>query len=353
MKPAPAIPRVLSVTFTAVALTLAAHSQSNPALQDFFLNDIHLSQEQIASIRSGEAVTKSLTPRNSKEVFLFGATYIHADPNDYVKYASNVEHLRQLPGYLALGVISSPPRLSDFEGFSFDADDIKAIRNCNPGDCLVQLPASTIQDFQRAVDWTSPNAAEQVGDLLQKLALARLQAYQREGNQALGVYNDKQHPTDVADQFKFMLSYSKAFPKHLPQFYQYLLDYPAKRPPSVEDAFYWARVKFGLKPTLRAVHVLTYRVDGLAEPGWVIAEKQLYSSHYFETALDLTFCIAERIDGKAGFYLITLKGSEQEGLGGFKGTFVRKAATDRSTKALRESLVATREALEKRALPVN
>jgi hypothetical protein len=34
-------------------------------------------------------------------------------------------------------------------------------------------------------------------------------------------------------------------------------------------------------------------------------EKQLYSSHYFETALDLTFCIRENVSSKQpGFYLI-------------------------------------------------
>jgi len=42
----------------------------------------------------------------------------------------------------------------------------------------------------------------------------------------LGVYNDKQNPANVADQFKYMLSYTRTLPKHLPDFYNYLLNYP-------------------------------------------------------------------------------------------------------------------------------
>jgi hypothetical protein len=78
---------------------------------------------------------------------------------------------------------------------------------------------------------------------LRKTALERLLAYQREGDKALGVYNDKREPTVVADRFAQMLSYSKVLPERLPAFYRYLLDYPNSKPANVTDRFYWARVK--------------------------------------------------------------------------------------------------------------
>src|ERR1700683_2339435 len=100
-------------------------------------------------------------------------------------------------------------------------------------------------------------------------------AYQRAGNEARGVYNDKNDPTEVPKQFAYMLSYDKALPERLPDFYQYLLAYPSGKPANVDDTFYWARVKFGLKPTLRIVHVLTMR-GGPEDPvAYAIAEKQL------------------------------------------------------------------------------
>ena len=175
------------------------------------------------------------------------------------QFARDFDRLRKLPNYLALGVFSNPPQLSDLKGFSFDNDDIQALQNCKPGDCLIQMPASSIEEFHRSVDWSAADVNEQVNQLLQKTALQRLLAYQREGNQALGVYNDKRDPTEVSEQFAYMLSYSKALPERLPDFYQYLLAYPNAKPANVEDTFYWARVKFGLKPTLRVVQMVTMR----------------------------------------------------------------------------------------------
>jgi hypothetical protein len=186
-----------------------------------------------------------------------------------------------------------------------------------------------------------------VNQHLQKAALQRLLAYQREGNQVLGVYNDKRNPTEVPQQFAYMLSYAKALPERLPDFYQYLLAYPNGKPVNVEDSFYWARVKFGLKPTLRVVQVVTMQGEATDELAYAIAEKQLYSSHYFETALDLSFCIRGGDDPKqSGFYLIMAMGSEQAGLTGPKGSIVRKVAVGRSVSNLQNALMRIRSTLE-------
>lgn len=151
----------------------------------------------------------------------------------------------------------------------------------------------------------------------------------------------------MAGQFEYILSYSRALPEYLPAFYHYLLSYPRDKPASVHDSFYWAKVKFGLKPTLRIVHVVTMRGNPGTDPAYAIAEKQLYASHYFQTALDLTFCVAERKDPqKPGFYLVKVMGSEQAGLTGFKGSIVRKVAVDRLASTLQNSLAAIKDALE-------
>jgi hypothetical protein len=82
-------------------------------------------------------------------------------------------------------------------------------------------------------------------------------------------------------------------------------------------------------------------------PAYVIAEKQLYSSHYFETALDLTFCIHASDDPqKSGFYLVQVMGSEQAGLTGFKGSIVRRAAVNKSVSSEQRSLNAIKSSLE-------
>ena len=332
-----------------VAAALPGFSQSRLDLQTFFRRNIGLSQDEVTAIRNGQPVSKALPSREPAEVFLLGAVYINAAPERYVNFAHDFNRLRNLPNYLALGVFSNPPQLSDLNGFSFESDDVEDLKKCKPGDCLIQMPTSSIEELQRSIDWSAPDANEQVNEHLQKTALQRLLAYQRDGNEALGVYNDKRDPTRVPQQFSYMLSYSKALPEQLPDFYNYLLEYPKSKPANVENSFYWARVKFGLKPTLRIVQMMTMH-GGEADPvAYAIAEKQLYSSHYFETALDLSFCVRGSDDPKQpGFYLIMAMGSEQSGLTGVKGSIVRKTAVGRSVSNLKNALTTIRDTLESR-----
>jgi hypothetical protein len=329
-----------------VAAALPASAQ-DPKLMKFFQESVGLTPDQIAAIRNGKPVAKNLPSRTPAEVFLFGAIYIHAAPESYLKYAQDFDRLRKLPNYLALGVFSNPPQASDLQSFSFDSDDIKALKNCKPGDCLIQMPASSIEALQSSIDWSAPDFGDQVNRQLQKTALQRLLDYQQQGNPVLGVYNDKRDPTEVPQQFAYMLSYSKALPENLPDFYQYLLDYPRAKPANVEDAFYWARVKFGLKPTLRIVQMVTLRRRPNDRVAYAIAQKQLYASHYFETALDLSFCVRGSDDSKQpGFYLIMAMGSEQAGLTGVKGSIVRKTAVGRSVSNLQNALANIKTMLE-------
>jgi hypothetical protein len=322
-------------------------AQPNPRLQTFFEQDIGLTQDQIGDILHGIPVVKILPVRTSTEVFLFGAVYIHAAPESYPRLVLKVDNLRRLPNFLALGVFQQPPRLADLNGFSLDSDDLSDLRKCRPGDCVIQLPGSTIEELQRSIDWSAPDAAQRVGLFLQGKALHLVQAYQREGNHALGVYNDKSNPTFVAQQFAYMLSYSKALPAQLPEFYSYLLAYPDAKPANVEDRFYWAKVKFGLRTTLRVIHLAAMRGDPTDDVAYAIAEKQLFSSHYFDTALSLSFCVRDRDNSKRpGFYLIMAMGMEQSALAEFKWEIIRRVGVRRSASNLHAMLTNIKNVLE-------
>lgn len=330
-----------------VTTILQGSSSSKPDLQKFFKQNIGLSEDQIVEIRGGQAVARALPSRSPSEVFLFGAIYIHAAPESYLQIARDFDRLRELPSYWALGVFSNPPRPSDVKGFELDSEEIQALKKCTPGDCQMQMPSGFIEELQRSINWSASDVNERVNKLLQKTALQFLLAYQRKGNQVLGVYNDKPEAVDVPAQFAYMLTYEKALPAYLPDFYTYLLAYPDAKPANVDDIFYWAKVKFGLKPTLRVVQMTTMRGDNADPVAYAIAQKQLYSSHYFETALDLSFCVRGSDDPKhPGFYLIKVMGSEQAGLTGVKGSILRKAAVGRSVSGLQKGLMSLKNTLE-------
>src|SRR5580698_9294024 len=112
---------LLALIPAAVSLSL---SQANPDLRTYFTDYIGLNDDQMAAIRNGEAVTKNLQSRTADEIFVFGAVYIKADPDSYLKLSRDFDRLRMLPGYLAIGQFSNPPQLSDLKDFTFETEDV-------------------------------------------------------------------------------------------------------------------------------------------------------------------------------------------------------------------------------------
>ena len=322
-------------------------SQTHPEPYTFFKRYIGLKDDQIASIELGKAVAKKLPTPAPSEVVVFGAIYIDASPENYLKLMQNLHSFRNSRHYLGIRQFSTPPKLSDLEGFVLEDDDINELKSCRPGKCELQLPTESMEEFQKSVDWSAPDAANQVNRLAQKMALEELIRYQKDGDSALGTYYDKERPLHVADQFESLLSGTAALTNYLPDLENYLIGYPKTRLPNSENFFYWERVKFGLKPTLRINHMVVYRGSQLSGPVDSIAIKQLYSSHYFQTALDVSVCV--RASGQLhqeGFYLITIKGSRQAGLTGFRGSITRTSAVSRTRSWLEASLTHLKRVLE-------
>ena len=334
----------LLAVLTGTAL-VPSWSQQNTDLTTFFKDYAGLSQEQIEDLQHGKTIAKIVESPNPDEVFVFGAVYIASTPESYLKLAADIGELRKLPSYLAIRKFSDPPQLSDLEGFTVEDQDVKELKDCKPGHCEVQLPAEAMEEFQRSIHWSAPDVASQVNRLAQKMALQALLAYIQGGDSALGAYRDKKHPAAVGDAFQSLLSQLKALPVYLPELDRYLLEYPKFNTPNLETQFYWEKVNFGLKPTLRIVQAVVYRGAHPSEPAFAVAVKQIYSSHYFRTALDLTVCVKDKPD-KRGFYLITVKGSQQAGLTGLKGGIVRHVAVGKSRSSLERALASIKQKLE-------
>jgi hypothetical protein len=229
------MPTVTQVAVLVAMIVITAgrcRSQTSSELNTYFQQNVGLSQDQITAIRGGTAVATVTKSRIPDEIFVFGAVYVKALPESYLKLAYDFDRLRQIPGYEAIGKFSNPPQLSDLKGFALDSEDIKALKNCKPDNCEIQFPASGIDALQKSVDLSAPDAEEKVNQYLDRRVIDRLLVYQKEGNPALGEYDDKKNTTQVAEQFKYMLSYTQVLPKVLPDFYNYLLDYPKAKPAS-------------------------------------------------------------------------------------------------------------------------
>ena len=117
--------------------------------------------------------------------------------------------------------------------------------------------------------------------------------------------------------------------------------------PGADDHFYWEKASFGLKPTIRVNHGVVYHTGDPDGGVSAVAIKQLYSSHYFRTALDVSVCADDTSrPGRRGFYLLTLKGSTQEGLTGPKGSILRKIVVDKTRSSLERALASIKDTVE-------
>jgi hypothetical protein len=280
------IKALVSITAT-FALALAAPGRNVDDRLSVLFGQIGLNPQQTAAIDAGQAVAKVLSWGGPSEVFVFGAVHIDGSPETFLKLTRNVGRLSGTPGYLAIGELSATPTASDLS--------------------------------------------------------------RRGGNTALGVYRDRDHPARVADQFETMVGRSAALPNVLPELRQYLLKYPAADLPGADSYFYWEKVDFGLKPTIRVNHGVVYHAGDATRPISAVAIKQLYASHYFHTALDVSICVADTKPQRRGFYLVTLKSSEQDGLTGAKGSILRNIVVGKTRSSLEKGLALIKDTVERTA----
>ena len=314
-------------------------------LDTLFRDYVGLKDNEIRKIKEGEAVSKILKTDNKPEVVVFGAVYVRAQMEDYVALFRDLSQLEKYENYFAVRRFSDPPVLSDLEGFSIDHKDIEGLEDCKVADCDIQLPVQNMEAFRNQVDWDAEDVDVQVNEMAKPMFLDLVKAYLAGGNQALGEYRDKKKPHIVEDHFTGLLSQLKALPDYAPELYNYLLNYPEATLPGADDYLYWEHVKFGLKPTIRANHVTIYPMKSGSMSAYITVTKQLYASHYFHTAIDLSYVVKETPEDP-GFFLITVKASCQDGLTGFKGSILRSIVTRKTRGSLRDGLETIKKKLE-------
>lgn len=314
-------------------------------LDTLFRDYIGLKDDEIRKIEKGEAVSKVLKTDNKPEVVVFGAVYVRAQMEDYVALFRDLPQLEKYENYFAVRRFSDPPVMSDLEGLSVNHKDIEDLEDCKVADCEIQLPLQNMEAFRNQVDWDAEDVDVQVNEMAKPLFLDLIKAYLAGGNQALGEYRDKKKPRVVEEHFKGLLSQLKALPDYVPELHNYLLNYPEATLPGADDYLYWEHVKFGLKPTIRANHVTIYPMKSGSMSAYITVTKQLYASHYFHTAIDLSYLVKETPEDP-GFFLLTVKASCQDGLTGFTGSILRRIVTGKTRDSLRDALITIKKKLE-------
>ena len=333
---------VLSAVFSlAWGMTLLIAAAAPAAQPVSFVNNLlrqqRFSAADLKALDAGHAVVKSLDTPVRRELAHFGVVHIDVPADRFVDRFRDIERFERGPGIPQIGRFGSPPRPEDLASLTLPASDVTALATCRPGDCDVKLSTAAMTRFRNQVNWSSPNASLQAQELARTLIFELVQAYQAKGNAAFGHYDDRGEPLPVAEEFRALLASAGHLPLPVPELLTYLAEYPRGQPSGAENFFYWSTVDFGLKPTVRVNHVVIYplaaRPSGVSH---VIAIKQLYASHYFQTTLELRFLVEdERRADRPGFYLLSLTRSRIDGTGGLTGSLLRSVINRRSRTAVR------------------
>ena len=338
----------LGVAVLVAAATPAAQSVS-------FVNNLlrqqRFSAADLRALDAGAAVVKSLETPIRRELAHFGVVHIDAPADRFVDRFRDIERFERGPGIPQIGRFGTPPRPEDLATLTLSDKDVTALATCRPGHCDVKLPTAAMTRFRNQVNWSSPNAALQAHEVARTLILELVRAYQANGNAALGQYDDHGEPLVVAEEFRALLASGNRLPVAVPELLTYLEEYPRGRPSGAEEFFYWSTVDFGLTPTLRVNHVVIYplvaRPSGVSH---VIAIKQLYASHYFQTALELRFLVDDqRRTDRPGFYLLSITRSRIDGTSGLTGSLLRAVINRRSRTAVRGYLEHLKRQVERSA----
>lgn len=336
---------ILGCLFALGALLCQAETAREP--HTFLVEQIGLTGQQVRLIEQGKVFTKAISSRTPADLLVVGAIFVRARPEEYPALAFDMERLRRLPSYVAVGRVSDPPRLSDLDDFTLEPEDLRSLRSCRTGKCGVQMSDEMMLAVRKNIDWEAPNADVEASHQMKKIAIELLRRYQTDGNRALGSYRDKGYSFEVDAELRLLLDQLPTLPEYLPSLREYLLDYPRAKLPNAESFFFWERVSFGLKPTLRLNHAISYRANGPRGKAEIVIVKQLYASHYLQLALDLTVCVpGESEAGEAGFYLITFKGSRQHGLTGLLGGIAKRIIVSRTRSAQEKILLNIKTHLE-------
>jgi hypothetical protein len=312
-------------------------------LDAYFTKVLKLGTQERTTLLSGQPISMLLPADPGKEVAVFGAIWIEAPVARYVALVHDIENFERGGGFRATRKVSEPARIEDFADLVLPDDDVRDLRACRVGDCELKLSAESLARVRKEIDWSRPDAKAQVERLARTLAVDYVNAYREGGNSRLAIYRDRDNPTFVANEFAELVRGMPELTEYLPDMRRFLLEYPKPAPRPTASFVYWQEMDFGLKPTVRISHVAIQE----GEDATVVASKQLYSSHYFWTALELRALIPDPARG-AGFWFVNVNRSRSDGLTGFIGRIVRGRVRDSARDGLAAALNATKRRLEGR-----
>jgi hypothetical protein len=153
----------MRLSLCGVVLLLLLPSAEADGVRDsaraFLVSSFGVSSQEIEAIDHGYVMARTLPARDPREVATLGVVRVQVTPEFYVEQLADIVRFKRTEAVLEIGRFGNPPDLRDVAALTLDDSDIGRLRDCQVGDCGIQLSAEAIAQFRKGVDWRRPDAA--------------------------------------------------------------------------------------------------------------------------------------------------------------------------------------------------
>jgi hypothetical protein len=329
----------------AICIAALASAQSQPqTAKDFLRKYLAFSDADIAALDKGELVTKLPKVSDQREVAAFAAVRVNARPDQLATQFRDIVRWKKGESVPEIGKFSDTPLITDLAGLNIEPDDIKVLKKCKPGSCDIKLSAASMDQLVKGTNWAAENYQGQAENLFKKMLIDYVGSYKTGGNRYLVNYADQKQILKLSDDFNALLKESNYVTDYAPELANYIDKFPTASLPGSEDFVYWSKEKFGIQPVLSMTHVTIYPRRRGNTTEVLIASKQLYATHYFESSLAFTMMLPR--EGGEGSYLLYLNRSRSDTLRGFLSGITRLFISGHVRDGAAKSLQLAKERLE-------
>lgn len=340
------------ITFCAIVWLGTSTAQAQSSSTDFhkiLQEKAAFDETAFAALKDGQTVVRLLPVQDKREVAVCGLVGLEVPAELFLQSFRDSMTRKSNPAILEIGSFSSTPTLDDFQTLTIENRDLDDLKECVVGDCRLKLSAGMIQRFQKEVDWQAPDYRIQATQLMKIMLLEYVRDYVARGDAALIEYNDKPKEIRLAEEQHALMTASGYVNGFLNKVPHYRKGLPTSELRIVENAIVWSKIKFGLKPVLAINHIIVYKREQETGPQILIASKQIYANHYFNSSLALTAFV--NIPGaNPGSYLFYENRSRADGLEGAFSSIKRSIVEDKAVDGLTAILESSKMNLTARAL---
>jgi hypothetical protein len=334
-----------------VALLLLLQSAETDGIRDsaraFLASSFGVGSHEIEAIDAGHVMARTLAARDPREVATLGVVRVQVTPEFYVEQLADIVRFKRTEAVLEIGRFGNPPDLRDVANLTLDDSDIGRLRDCQVGDCGIQLSAEAIAQFRKAVDWRRPDVESQANRLMGQILVGYVTNYRNGGAAVSMEYADRSDPVNTSREFASLMEGDHNTWQQFADLKRHLLQYPGAHSPETNDILYWSKERASRRTVVSVTHLAISRTAS-GPTDYAIASKQLYASRYFDASLGLTLLLRDpSATSSPATYLVYLNRSRVDLFDGMFGGLARRMVSTRVRSIVTQQLERLQQSMER------